>query len=400
MGMRLGAVEALPEDRGLLFATAGGTDPSEIAVIGFEDGQVRTLFPGVAARYASSGHIVYISAEGTLLGVRFDLSRLEITGSSLPLPGVGSIYLGLAGNSPSFALSETGTLAYISGAGGGPGAGQRQGGIPVWVDRDGSFQPVDPNWAGGWTFPAISPGGTQLAVGQGNEHIWVKQLDNGPLTRLTLEGTVNYRASWTPDGRSVVFPSNRGGEDLFDMNVYSKRADGSGNAEVILDRERGVADAFWSPDGDWLVFRTSNAGSEQVAYGGGDILALGAGEGTEPVSLVATPDGDYAPNLSPNGRWLAYISAESGQYEVYVRPFPNAADARWPISTAGGVSRCGPTTVVSFFISLSPTSSLRLTCKQIRALCRVTKRCCSAQLNLLSATSTPSTTSAPMTPDS
>jgi serine/threonine-protein kinase len=334
-GARLGAVEALPENRGLLFSIARLTGPSEIAVIGFEDGEVHTLFPGMAARYATSGHIVYVDAEGTLLGAPFDLSRLDVTGPSIPVPGVGTLFLGITagGSAPGFALSETGTLLYVSGAG-------AFGGVPVWVDREGSSRPIDPGWTGDWSFPAISPDGTRLAVdsARGAAHIWVKQLDNGPLTKLTLEGLVNYRASWTPDGRSIVFPSNRGAPELYDMDLYLKRADGSGNAEVILDRERGIADALWSPNGDWLVYRTTNAGSDRIARGAGDILALRPGVDTVPVPLVATPYNDYAPALSPNGRWLVYVSNETGQYEVYVRPFPNAADARWPISTAGGVS--------------------------------------------------------------
>jgi serine/threonine-protein kinase len=252
------------------------------------------------------------------------------------VPGVGSVFLGLAaGSAQSFALSETGTLVYVSSTGVGIG------GVPVWVDREGSSRPIDPEWTGGWSFPAISPDGTKLAVdsAQGRAHVWVKQLDPlGPLTKLTLEGSVNYRASWTPDGQSIMFLSNRGSSELYDMNVYTKRADGSGTVEVTLDRERGVADALWSPDGDWLVYRTTNAGSEQVARGGGDILALRSGEGTDPVPLVETLSNDYAPALSPDGRWMAYNSNESGQFEVYVRPFPDAADARWLISTAGGHS--------------------------------------------------------------
>ena len=225
-------------------------------------------------------------------------------------------------------------LVYASGIAG------NNGGVPVWVDREGSWRPIDPEWTGTWTFPAVSPDGTRLAVdsAQGAADIWVKQLDDGPLNRLTLAGSINYRASWTPDGQSIVFPSNRGGQEIYDMNIFLQRADGSGNAEVILDRERGVADAVLSPNDDWLVYRTTNAGSERVSQGGGDILALRLGMDTEPLSLVVTPDNDYAPALSPDGRWLAYASGESGQMEVYVRPFPNAADATWRISRAGGVS--------------------------------------------------------------
>ena len=110
-----------------------------------------------------------------------------------------------------------------------------------------------------------------------------------------------------------------------------KRADGIGSAAALLDRERGVAVGFWSPDGQWLIYRTS-----LNERGGGDVLAIRPAVDTMPVALVATEFAEHSPALSPNGRWLVYVSNRSGRDEVYVVPFPNAEDAMWPVSTGGG----------------------------------------------------------------
>ena len=127
----------------------------------------------------------------------------------------------------------------------------------------------------------------------------------------------------------MTFRSRRAGFG----DLWTKRADGSAQAVLELDRERGVAEALWSPDGEWLVYRTSNGDP-----GAGDILALQPNQGAEPVALIATEFNEYVPTLSPDGRWLAYTSNETGSYEVYVVPFPNAGDARWAVSTSGGQS--------------------------------------------------------------
>ena len=152
--------------------------------------------------------------------------------------------------------------------------------------------------------------------------------------KLTFEGATNFRPSWSPDGRSVLFSSNRDGVAQYDNDIYSKPAGAGADVvpDLVLDRPRGVVDAFWSPDGEWLVYRTTN-----IVEGAGDILAIRPGVDTVPVPLAATEFTEQSPTLSPDGRWLAYESNESGRFQIYVIPFPNIGDERRsPISTAGG----------------------------------------------------------------
>ena len=251
----------------------------------------------------------------------FDLKRLEVTGPAVALlPGIE-----VRGVSASqFALSETGTLVYRTG---GSGLSYEL----VWVSRVGAVEPVDPTWTGNIDDPALSPDGTRLAanIRDGDSwDIWVKQLDRGPSLRLTFEGSRNEYPTWTPDGGSVTFFSDRAGTDF---DLWTKRADGSAQAVLELRRDGGVSEALWSPDGEWLIYRTSNAAGDQE-----DLLALRPGQDTEPVPLVASGFRERQPRLSPDGRWLAYMSNETGRDEIYVVPFPNAGDAKWPVSTSGG----------------------------------------------------------------
>ena len=196
----------------------------------------------------------------------------------------------------------------------------------VWVSRAGVAELVDPAWTGNFNYPALSPEGTRLAVaisGTESRDIWVKQLDRGPSLKLTFEGSNNDRPTWMPDGGSVTFNSNRAGEN----DLWTKRADGSAQAVLELDGERDVLEALWSPDGEWLIYRLNP---------NPDILALRPGQDTVPLPLVTTEFGEDQATLSPDGRWLAYASNETGREEIYVVPFPNAGDAKWPVSTSGG----------------------------------------------------------------
>jgi serine/threonine-protein kinase len=316
---------ALPGGRGVLFTVSHGslTDLSQldIAVLDIETGAHEILVRGVAARYAPTGHLVYVTADGSLMAAPFDENALELTGPAVAL--TEGIALRLAG-SIDVALSGTGTLAYVTG-----GVAEEPNEM-VWVDREGREAPIDPGWVGEFYTPAISPDGSRLAVaivGDAGRDLWIKQLDTGPLSRITFPTGQDHRPWWTADGRSVLFISDRG--DTRDL--YQRRADGVGQAELQLDLPEAVNQASISPDGEWLVYRTGRNDAL-------DIYTRQLQGDTTAIALINEPNiNEHSPTLSRDGKWLAYVSDESGRWELYVRPFPNINDGRWQVSTAGGI---------------------------------------------------------------
>ncbi len=311
--------QALPDGRGILFTIQKRStrDASDVAVLDSRTGTFHTLVRGLTARYSPTGHLVYVTEGGDLMAAPFDLRKLALTGEAFALTnGVA----GRAFGAVDLVLSNTGTLMYEQGA-------QVTGSAEVvYLTRQGLATVVDSGWAGNFQTVALAPGGRQLAVSmlEGREHqVWIKQLPDGPLSKLTFDGTENYRPAWTPDGRSVGFVSNQSGRSEF----WVKRADGSAPATVAASRpDRTVNEGLWSNDGRWLVYRTTPR----------DLFAKRLGADTGTVALLDTKFEEIDVALSPDGRWLAYSSTESGQVELYVRPFPGTSTAKWQVSTAGG----------------------------------------------------------------
>ncbi len=201
----------------------------------------------------------------------------------------------------------------------------------MWVERTGQSRKVDQDWTREIEFEAVAvaPSGGQLAVEvvtQDNKSdIWIKQLDSGPLSRLTFSGSSNLNPAWTPDGRSVTYVSERG-----KVGVWKKRADGSGTEELVLELDRPITTVEWSRSGVWLIISVVSQGSD-------DIWAFRPGLDSTPTSILASPFNEFEPTLSPDGRYLAYVSDESGRREIYLRPFPNTDDGKWLISQGGGI---------------------------------------------------------------
>jgi eukaryotic-like serine/threonine-protein kinase len=320
----------LPGARGLIYTAINGTgtepDVAWVVVMDLSSREIRTRVRGSMGRYAASGHLLTISnGENRLLATPFDLSRLEVTGD----PVVLAQRVRSAANGFDVALSADGTLVYRPDA-----TDAVESMTPMLVRRDGAEALLDGDWRGTFSSLAVSPSGDRVAAstrGPDGEHIWVKELGGGPPAKRTFNGRQNQRPAWTRDGGDLIFYSNRRGGSL---DLWRVPADGSGPAGLFLDDPRDVVGAELSPDGTWLVYRTS-----ALQAPGADILARrldahGQPQG-DPIPLMPTPAGERSPTFSPDGRWLAYVSDESGRDEVYVRPFPNVDAARWQVSVEG-----------------------------------------------------------------
>jgi serine/threonine-protein kinase len=312
--------DALPSGKGVLFTKWRGTPAeADIAVVSPQTGETTVLLRGVMGRYVTTGHIVYTRADGALLTAPFDQQKLEITGPSTPL--LEGIVV-KAGGASEFTISEGGTLVYLAGVAGTENL--------VWVDRDGTERAVMPDIERDFEYVRVSPDGNRLALAyeteSGQEDLWVYDLEQGTLSRLTFEGNLNTRPQWTPDGSRVSFVSTRDGSRA----LYWKPWDGSGPAELLLNSTRPLQEIWWSRDGEVLVYREGPGGPT-----GRDIKYIRPGVDSVPTTFLATEFDEANPMLSPDGGWLAYTSDESGRAEVYVRPFPQRG-GRWQVSTDGG----------------------------------------------------------------
>jgi len=337
-GLGVSIPQALPNGRGVLFeACTSGCVAMGLNVLDLRTGKQKRLLDEVAGGwYLPSGQILYVRRDGVALVAPFDLGRLEPSGAAVPvLEGVQITPTA----APLLAWSRSGSLVYIQGAGGTPDINL------VRVNRAGAVTPIDTAWFGQFNSSAVSPDGRLEAVGVGTGsglNIWIKRLDHGPFTRLTF-GNGDRRPAWSPDGRLVAFIRDSSGTST----VRVRPADGSGNERLLVHLDRLVQEVTWSRDGRWLITRTDNG-----TTGAGDIVGVSTSGDTTPVPLVNSPFTELHPALSPDGRWLAYSSNESGTYEVYVRPFPNTGGARWQISNGGGIEpRWSPTGHELYFLS-------------------------------------------------
>jgi len=224
--------------------------------------------------------------------------------------------------SAQFDVSETGILVYMAGV----GAGNAR---VVWVDRSGKAAPVDSSWAGQFSTLELSPDNRRLAVasiGTDGEQIWVKSLPFGPVSRLTFSGNGSSRPGWTPDGRRVTFVTTQGNSM---RQAWIQRADGSADAEPLAVAGRSVEEVEWTPDGKRYLLRTGSSTRSR------DIV-LGTVGDTALAPLVTGPADEFAPAVSPDGRWFAYVSNESGRSEVFVRLLDDPGAGRTQVSVNGG----------------------------------------------------------------
>jgi len=323
--------EVLPDDRAVIFSVLSSdnsVEDAKVALVDLSTGEQRTLVPdAIIAKYVPSGHLLYVRSDGSMLATPFDVRQFELTGEAIPIAENVPVGPGQTGTSGvDLAVSASGMLAYTVGRIS-PATERRL----VWVRRDGSFQEIDRDWTAFFEGVALSPDETRIATtigGEAESGIWIKSLAGGAPSRLTFEEGSNRRPSWAPDGQSVVFISDRGEN----RDLYSKRSDGLGEAEIVLDLPVTIDEGAWSRDEDWLILRTGMTGEER------DVAAWRVGADPEDVLPVAARPGvdEIAPALSPDGRFVAYVSVETGTSEIWVRTFPDVNAGRWQVSLDGG----------------------------------------------------------------
>jgi serine/threonine protein kinase/Tol biopolymer transport system component len=323
---------ALPEGRGVLYTIASGDAASaQIAVLDLKSGAQKTLIRGGSnAQYVSlpgasgrTGCLVY-AVGGALRAVRFDLTKLEMIGD--PVPVLDHVMVTSSG-AANFTVSPGGTLVYVPGT-----VAQSDQRELVWVDRSGREEPIGaPPRA--YVIPRISPDGTRVAIQLTDQErdIWTWDLARRALTRVTFDPGLDVQPVWTTDGRRIIFASGRRGP----FHLFWHAADGTGSDELLTEGANHEFANSVTPDGAHVIgYDVNQKGASAIVR----FPLSGASPAQRPrESLVQTPTSLLNVEMSPDGRFLAYESDESGVFEIYVRPYPNVNDARWQVSAGGGV---------------------------------------------------------------
>jgi serine/threonine-protein kinase len=310
--------QVLPGGKAVLFtaSSTGGYDGANIDVMSLADHRRKTLLRGgTFGRYLPSGHLIYLN-RGTLFAVLFDMDRLEVRGTPSPvLNQVGYTTNGSA----LLDFSQTGTLIYRSGEAGG-------GLLTVqWLDAAGKTEPLlaKPD---AYERPSLSPDGNKLAIN--TTDIWVYEWRRDTMTRLTFGHARSIYPLWSPDGRYIVFQAPGG--------MFWTRSDGSGNPQPLTQSKNRQLPYSFSTDGKRLAFYELSPQTQDDIWTvplESDGTGLRAGK---PEPFLQTTFDERHGAFSPDGRWMAYDSNESGVYQVYVRAFPDKG-GKWQISNSGGV---------------------------------------------------------------
>jgi serine/threonine-protein kinase len=310
--------QVLPGGDALLFTVSVSLntlawDRAKIVVQSLKTGVRKLLIEGGSdARFVPTGHIIY-AVGSTLFAVPFDVKKLQTTGGYIPvMEGVrrSRLFPGGTTAATQFGFSNNGSMIYVPG---GPVLGNGTDANLALVSRTGARKLLNIP-PGPYSQPRISPNGKQLVLHTeyGEDRVvWIHDLTGATAPRKLTFGGHNHRPTWSPDGERVVYTSDRDGEAA----LFWQRADGNGPAEPLFKGETGVTiqSEAWSPHGNMIIFSTSRAAVRTL-------WTLSPGVDPKPKPLITT----YSTNssISPDGRWLAYTSSDSGGSEVYVQPFP------------------------------------------------------------------------------
>jgi Tol biopolymer transport system component len=313
--------QRLPGDEAILFtvrsvASDSWDDAKIVAQVSGGGARHVLVNGGTDARYLRTGHLVY-ARSGMLLAVPFDVSRLEVIGE--PRTIVEGVASSAVSGTTQFDVSRSGTLVTV------PATSTSL----VWVGRDGQAESIEGSRTDNvYHTPRLSPDGRQVAAdatatGNGNG-IWVQDLQHGTRGLLTRMAAATNPV-WSPDGSELAFGASG---ETGTPDIFRKAADGTGEAELLVAGERDLRPISWSQDGQFLTMTEM-----YNAVTGHDIWVLPL-QG-EPRPFVVTDAFENAAQFSPDGRWIAYQSNESGRFEIYVQPFPGPG-RRVLLSTSGG----------------------------------------------------------------
>ena len=307
----------LPDGRHFLYTVTGGPESRGIHLGSLDGKENRRLLNDISdGEYSPLGYLLF-RRENALVAQAFDADRLQFTSDAFPIAEqVGydaSLFRAF------FSISQTGVLAYNS------NSGKTQ---LAWVDRNGkqlSLVGQPRNYLRPW----LSPDEKQVSVddldAQGNRDIWIIDLARGNPTRFTFDPAAEVYPVWSPDGSRIVFASNR--EGVF--NLYQKPATGAGKEELLLKTDLVKTPTDWSADGRFIIYTVTDP---KTKY---DLWVLPLFGDQKPFPFLQTEFNEGAGRFSPDGRWMAYASDESGDWQVYVQSFP-ARSGKWQVSTNGG----------------------------------------------------------------
>ena len=301
-------------------ADVNAWDEAQIVMQSLGSGERVVLIEGGRdARYVETGHLVY-ALNGVLFAVAVDLDAHQVLGGPVPLVD-GVRQTGVTG-AAHFSIAGNGTLVYA------PGDDARaQARTLVWVNREGREDPLRAPPAP-YESPRVSPDGRSIVVEVRNpEHsdVTVYDLHRDTPTRLTFDPGADRVPIWSQDGQSVLFVSDRDGP----IRLDAKAADGTGQDDRVTTSGVPQWPGPWSADGQMMIV---------TDIGRWDLQTISLGAEDRADGLIESEFLEFSPDVSPDGRWLAYVSNESGQFEVYVRPFPNVEDGLWQISRDSGAS--------------------------------------------------------------
>ena len=313
--------QALPDGMGILYGASNGTWQGSLRVLTPHNGVKTLVENSTHGRYLAGGYLVY-HQRGTLFAAPMHLGRLELTGPAVPL--VDGVSFG--DTRAEFDVSASGTLVYYRST-------ARNNLIPSWVYSSGKSEPII-RTPGNYVTPRLSPDGKRLAmsvIAEGKQNLWVYDLGRETPTRLTFGAEPDLFPAWTPDGEFLAFRSGN--------TLAWTRSDGSGKVERLAVLNGSVAPRSFSPDGKWLAFWPVGPRSDlwvvPVERAPGT-LRLGQAQ-----QLWQRVGSEGGPTISPDGRWVAYTSDESGPFQVYVRPFAplgSSKGGKWLVSDEGGHS--------------------------------------------------------------